>query len=159
MIRASTRYVPHIVVLLVLASVPTWLHWTSSFDVEDCAYPEALLPLADDIAGGSAVGKEPDPPSIRRRFLSLASPDGRWAEGRIPLADGDEALEFVIVRSFDAKLLYHWPAARLHWKGGESMRVDRHDIEILETGSHALPVHRGYYDLLEAQSGRSWVVA
>lgn len=159
MIQASTRYLPHIVLLIALAALPTWLHRTSRLDVEDCADLDALLSLP----GGAPVSAEalrtasPQEASWppRERFLSLASADGRWAEGRIPVDGSDEALDFVVVRSFDPKLLYHWPSGRLHWNNGTSLRVERSELE--RVGS--LPVHRGYYDSLDAGSRRRWVVA
>jgi hypothetical protein len=157
LIRTSTRYLPHIVVLFVVAALPTWLHWTSRLDVEDCADPAALLAI-DGAESRSAESLREAAPGVRlgqrEAFLAHASADGRWAEGRIPLAGG-EGLDFVVVRSFDAKLLYHWPAARMHWERGGSLRVDRNELETVES----LPVHRSYYDNIDSVSQRRWVVA
>jgi hypothetical protein len=159
LIGASTRYLPHIVVLLVLAALPTWLHRTSSLDVEDCADLDALLSMdGGEVVSAEALSEaalESKSLAQRKLFLSQASADGRWAEGIVPLGEDDEALDFVLVRSFDAKLLYHWPAARLHWEGGKSLRIDRNELETVDS----LPVHRSYYDNLDARSRQHWVVA
>lgn len=156
MIRASTRFLPHIVALILAATVPTWLHWTSSFNVDDCADPDALLGgLRDARKFERIMAKWPQG---RLRFLERASLDGRWAAGRLPVGDG-EALDFAIVRSYDAKRVYHLPDGGMHWERGKSMRADRQTVETIEAEDMELPVHRAHYDIVEAQKGNRWVVA
>lgn len=154
MIQVSTRYVPYIVALLVAIGVPTLLHSADRFDVDECEHYAAELARGSESAPDSTSG----PGAVRARFLQTASPDGSWAEGTIPLAEG-ENLRTVVVRSFDAKLLYHWPDGRMLAGDIGSAHADRRAVELLPTDDGELPVHRAYYDALELTSRHAWITA
>jgi hypothetical protein len=150
---ASARYVPGIVLLLLLTAVPALLHESARFEVEDCAAPDEVFALGDGVLpdGGS---REPV-----QRYLRRAAAGGRFAAGQLPLAGGRAKLEFVLLRSYDAKLVYHWPAARLTWTARGSQRPDRQALDLWAAPTGPLPVHRAYFETLEQQSAGAWVVA
>lgn len=143
MIELSTRYVPHIVALVVIATIPTLLHSLGRFDVDDCAAPELLLaPPARDRAPFLTTGE-------RRRFDSFWGA-GNWSAGTLPAAASGGRLSYLIARSFDPKAVYHWPEARVI-----SVRPGKRGLEEVESQGVRLPVHRAYYE----PDGRSADVA
>lgn len=153
MIPASSRYVPQIALLLLLTAVPALLHATGRFEVEDCAAPDELFALGDGVLPAGS-GRE-----AVKRYLRQAAAGGRFSTGQLPLADGSAKLEFVMLRSYDAKLVYHWPAARLTWNARGSQRPDRQALELYASPVGPLPVHRAYFETLEQQGAEAWVVA
>jgi hypothetical protein len=150
---ASARYALPIALLLLLTAVPALLHESARFEVEDCAAPEQVLALGNgrlpDGGGREAV----------ERYLQRAAAGGRYGAGDLPLGGGPGRLDFVILRSYDAKLVYHWPAARLTWNARGSQRPDRHALELHATPAGTLPVHRAFFETLEKQGGDAFVVA
>lgn len=140
MSAVSTRYVPHIFVLVVVAAIPTLLHSLGRFDVSDCAAPERLL-----------GAPEPSVTAVDRRRFDAAWGAGNWSAGEVPGEAGAGPLHYVIARSFDPKTVYHWPEARVVWDA----RPEHHGVEEVEVDGMRIPVHRPLY---EPESGgpREW---
>lgn len=126
MIQASTRFVPHILVLLGLVGIPASLHHAGLYEVEDCADSPALMASANGAA----------PPAERVRRFTHFWGEGNWGYGTIPLAEDAGEIEYVIVRSFDPKSVYHRPEARLIG------RMDRRRSETLPGADRPLPIER-----------------
>lgn len=141
MIEPSTRYVPHIVALLVLAGIPTLLHSLGRFDVDDCASPGVLLAPPDRAHAQLLSANE------RRRFDSFWG-EGNWSAGHLPDAERGGRLHYVIARSYDPKAVYHWPEARVIAEG----RPNSRSLEEVESRGERIPVHRAYYERDSAAS-------
>jgi hypothetical protein len=135
MTRLSSRYVPHIVVILVLAGIPTLLHSWGRFEVEDCANPAALLVVPQ-------AGARRSEGWANARWLERASPTRQWVEGRIPIEGTALSLETVIVRSYDPKILYHQPELALV----RQARSEHANVEWFEHAGERLPIHWPEYD-------------
>ena len=95
----SPRFVPAICVLTALALVPTWIHSYSGAVMVDgrsaSAIPQALGPYR-----GAPTARNPN--WGMRRFESED-----WIERTY--TDGARELRLTVVRSYDAKTLYHHP--------------------------------------------------
>lgn len=134
MTAVSTRYVPHIVTLLVLAAIPTLLHATGRFDVDDCAASALLLA---------------PPPSSERALLSTQERirfdrfwgAGNWVAGSLPDDGTGGRLSWVIARSYDPKTVYHWPETRVL-----PGRASGHAREEASFDGVRIPVHRAFYE-------------
>ena len=143
MIEVSTRYVPHIVALVVIAAIPTLLHSLGRFDVDDCAAPEQLL-------------AEPGPTfsaADRKRF-DMSWGAGNWSAGQLP-GGGERDLSYVVARSFDPKAVYHWPESRVVW----DVRPEQRGVEQVQSEGMRIPVHRAYYEADGSAQRESLVVA
>jgi hypothetical protein len=136
LIRASSRYVPHLLVLLLLAAIPSYLHHTDRLDVDDCAHPEQLLDSALAPPADGADGAD------GRRLLGFESSfgSGNWAVR--PLASEKGEIETVVVRSFDPKVVYHWPEGRI--LPGVRSQARRHEKLDGREGT-SLSVHRVFF--------------
>jgi hypothetical protein len=141
--EVSTRYVPHIVALIVLAAVPTLLHATGRFDVDDCG-ASALL-LAPPPAAEQALLTTQE----RRRFDQFWGA-GNWVSGSLPHNGAGGRLSYVIARAFDPKTVYHWPEARVL----PGTRPVGHGSEDASFDGVQLPVHRAFYDPDVASASR-----
>jgi len=140
--EVSTRYVPHIVALIILAAIPTLLHSLGRFDVDDCAAPEALLaPPGPD---GASLLSARD-----RQHFDTFWGAGNWTAGALPGADRAPRLSYVIARSYDPKAVYHWPEARVI----SDVRPVARGLEELDTQGVRIPVHRAYYEPEATASG------
>lgn len=135
MTHPSTRYVPALVALLVLAAIPVFLHTSGRFDVDECRNTAALL-VASRKGGGPAS------PSTQRGgrtlWLKRASPAGEWAEGTLPVDGLKSTFETMIIRSHDPKKVYHNPDSVLV----RGARSEEADVEWIERGSTRIPIHR-----------------
>jgi len=131
MTRLSLRYVRPLSVCLLLALIPVVVHSYIRVQVDDCGNPSALLPQFDPAYGPSSKRDA----WMRDRFQS-----SQWQEGSFS-QDGLR-LDFSIVRSYDAKRLYHRPENSLV---EEQAVVERRVIEWVQDGSGSLPIHRAYY--------------
>jgi hypothetical protein len=148
LIEVSTRFVPHIAVLVLVAAIPTLLHSTGRFDVEDCAAPAVLLAPPDaDLAPLLSAAE-------RQRF-DRAWGAGNWSAGTLPRVDHAARLSYVVARSFDPKAVYHWPESRAVW---EVRPVERR-VEEIESEGVRIPVHRAYYERDLTRPGHSILVA
>ena len=130
MISPSTRWAPHLSVLLAVVLVPVTLHAYLGMSGEDCANPMALAPAWDP-------GDDP-PPDIQ--YLERRMKPSQWREGKLRSAEG-WSLEYVIARSVDAKHIYYRPEYKLV----QVLRPIGHDVEWIADESGQLPVHRPRY--------------
>lgn len=135
MTRISGRYVPHMTLLCLLAGVPTLLHSSGRFDVDDCADPRALM-----APPSSRV--RPATTQVNEKWLLRASPTREWSTGRIDLEGTGISLDTLIIRSHDPKTLFHKPELTLV----EGLQSDVDGLEWLDHGSERLPIHRAYFD-------------
>jgi hypothetical protein len=135
LIDVSTRYVPHIVALLLVAAIPTLLHSLGRFDVDDCAVPGRLLAPPDP-------DHAPLLSAVERQRFDRSWGAGNWSAGTLPREDHAGRLSYVIARSFDPKAVYHWPESRAVW---EVRPVERR-VEEIESEGVRIPVHRAYYE-------------
>lgn len=135
MIEASTRYVPHIAALIVLAAIPTLLHSLGRFDVDDCANSQGLLAPPDvDHAAMLSAGE--------RHRIDTYWGAGNWSAGTLGGEGPGASLRYVIVRSFDPKTVYHWPEGRVLDHRHSSRGLE----EVEGPGGVQLPVHRAFYE-------------
>jgi len=128
--RLSLRYVVALSACLLVALIPVVVHSYIQLEIDDCKTPWALM---SESAPASNSGGRRDA-WMRERFQS-----SQWREGSF-FADGLR-FDFSIVRSYDAKRLYHRPENSLV----EHSIVERRGIEWVQTDSGALPIHRAYY--------------
>jgi hypothetical protein len=152
--RISTRYVPGIAVLLLLAAIPVIVHRYRSMETDSCPEWPALVARLETRAGTAGPSRNQEPAGKRLRFLRLWSLDGRYALGELALPPKAGVGRFAIVRSYDAKQVYHRPAVSLI----PSIRADARDLEMIGSGSHAIPIHRPRYDR-NGTTGRAEVLA
>lgn len=122
----SDRYAGALAILAGLALVPIALHSYGQFRVDDCANPAALVPAE---AGVDAE---------RAAFMARSFDAVQWREDVLAPANGAPALETVLVRTFDPKLVYYRGTRRL-WidvaPGGDT-------LEWLESDDGRLPILR-----------------
>ncbi|MGA7462514.1 MAG: hypothetical protein WBW69_19930 [Candidatus Korobacteraceae bacterium] len=131
MTRLSLRYVRPLSVCLFVALIPVVVHSYFHLEIDDCKTPLALV---QEPAHPSDAGAKRDA-FMRDRFQS-----SQWQEGSFS-KDGLQ-FDFSIVRSYDAKRLYHRPENSLV---EHSAIVDRRDLVWVEADSDAMPIHRAYY--------------
>jgi hypothetical protein len=114
---------------LLLALIPVVVHSYIQVQVDDCKAPSAFVPAS---APASDTGGSRDA-WMRKHFES-----SQWHEGNLS-RDGLN-FDFSIIRSYDAKRLYHRPETSL-----EQAIVERRGIEWVQADSGVLPIHRAYY--------------
>ncbi|MGA2369360.1 MAG: hypothetical protein ACLP3R_19525 [Candidatus Korobacteraceae bacterium] len=132
MTRLSLRYLYPLSACLLLALIPVVMHSYLQVEIDDCKVAGVLVPE-------SAQVSHSDPKRdvwIRERFQSF-----QWGEGRF-FRDGLR-FDFTIIRSYDAKRLYHRPENSLV---EHAFVVKSRDIEWVPADSGALPIHRAYYE-------------
>ena len=130
MTRLSLRYVRPLSACLLLALIPVVVHSYLQVEIDDCKAPWAFVP---ESAQASDSGGSRDA-WMRERFQS-----SQWQEGSF-FRDGLR-FDFSIIRSYDAKRLYHRPETSLV----EHAIVETRGIEWVQADSGALPIHRAYY--------------
>jgi hypothetical protein len=130
MTRLSLRYVRPLSACLLLALIPVVVHSYLQVKIDDCKAPLAFVP---ESALASHSGGSRDA-WMREQFQS-----SQWNEGSFS-RDGLR-FDFSIIRSYDAKRLYHRPENSLV----EHALVERRGIEWVQADSGALPIHRAYY--------------
>lgn len=129
MTRLSRRYVRPLSACLLLALIPVVVHSYFQVEIDDCKAPSALAP---ESVQASRSGGSRDV-WMRQRFQS-----SQWDEGNF-FRDGLR-FDFSIIRSYDAKRLYHRPETSL-----VHAVVARRGTEWVQADSGALPIHRAYY--------------
>ncbi len=130
MIRLSKRYQPHLAILLGMALVPVAVHSYVQVRSDDCAHPERLL--------GVASASTPDPE--RDAWVGGRFDADAWWSGQLePERDG-MSLEYTVIRSYNAKRLYHRADDRLLAPTAEA-RV----VEWLDVDGTRIPIHRSFY--------------
>ena len=129
MIQLSLRYVRPLSACLMLALIPVMVHTYSKTERDDCQATSALLP--EGTSASNSGGKRDA--WMRDNFQS-----SEWQEGSF-FRDGLR-FDFAIIRSYDAKRLYHRPETSL-----VSAVVKSRDMEWLPANAGSLPIHRVYY--------------
>jgi hypothetical protein len=134
LIRVSSRYVPHLLVLLLLAAIPSYLHHTNRLDADDCERPDQLL--ASDLAPPGRAAAD----ARRLRGFDSSFGTGNWAVGSLASEMGE--IETVVARAFDPKVVYHWPEGRI-LPGVRAQARGREEVD--GRGGTVLPVHRIFF--------------
>jgi hypothetical protein len=116
---------------LLLALIPVVVHSYLQVEIDDCKAPGAFLRESEPAShsGGARDAW------LRERFQS-----SQWSEGSF-VRDG-QRFQFSIIRSYDAKRLYHRPENSLV---EHSVVVKDREVEWVRADSGALPIHRAYY--------------
>lgn len=130
MTRLSLHYVRPLSACLLLALVPVVVHSYIQVEIDDCKAPQSFTSAsaqAPDAGGPRAA-------AIRERFQSFQLREGGFVR------DGQQ-FDFTIIRSYDAKRLYHRPETSLV----EHAIADTRGIQWVPTDSGILPIHRVYY--------------
>ncbi len=128
MIPLSPRYLPPLLVLLVLAAIPVTIHRAGVFQSDDCRDPEALQ------ATERIPGSQPDPSA--REWISKTLV--QWSVGGVRIRPGGrQQLRYWIVRSYDGSDLYSYPLKFL----GQPFDPDRTEFSWRETQGERLPVY------------------
>jgi len=130
MTRLSDRYVRPLAVCFLLALIPVVLHSYLKVENDDCKAPLAFM--LESPQASSSSGKRV---AWMREFFQSS----QWQEGSF-FKDGVR-FDFSIIRSYDAKRLYHRPETSLV----EHAIVQNREIEWVQADSGALPIHRAYY--------------
>jgi exosortase len=125
----SDRWATALFAVCALALAPvvahTYLHWQR----DDCANPTALVPAMS--GDGAFAARDAQ---MRHDFGSIY----QWREGRIAPANGAPELSYVVIRSYDPKMLYYRGTRRM-WK---DVSTSGDTLEWLETDEGRLPVVR-----------------
>ena len=128
--QLSTRYTPHLAIVMLLAAVPVVLHSYARVENDECAAPARLVRR-------SIVR----PPSTERiAFVEATFGTSQFREGRLPAEDGLPAMSWVVVRTHDAKNLYYRVAHRVLGREPDRVRV-----ESVQVGNVALPIRQVEY--------------
>lgn len=128
----STRYAPHIALCCALALIPVGVHAYLGLRSDECARPGTFAPEH----AGLSRGQE------RTQYMLRNFDATQWREGRVPRDGGAPELRYSIVRSYDAKRVYHRPYnVFLRDETPVSQRIER--IEV--AGGRELPVHLALY--------------
>jgi hypothetical protein len=129
-LRPARRYATHLVVLLLIPLPPVAIYSYAGRLSDDCTNVRALLDHA-----GAPVQDEPRTSAwVNRHFNPV-----HWAEGSISQPGTAARLRTIIIRSHDAKRLYHRPEKHLFDD------ADSRDTEYLEVDGESLPIHRAHY--------------
>jgi len=131
MTRLSLRYLYPLSACLLLALIPVVVYSYLNVRIDDCKAARVFVPQSMPASDSSRKRDA----WMRKQFEA-----SQWHEGSF-VKDG-QRFDFSILRSYDAKRLYHRP---------ENYFVDRafvreRGIEWVATDSGAVPIHRVYYD-------------
>ncbi len=128
MIPLSPRYLPPLLVLLVLAAIPVTIHGVGVLRSDDCRDPEALQSTE------RIPGSQPDPSA--REWFSRALV--QWSVGGVRIGPGGrQELRYRIVRSYDAGELYNYPLKFVE----QPFDPDRTEFSWREAQGERLPVY------------------
>jgi hypothetical protein len=130
MTRLSRRYVCPLSASLLLALIPVVVHSYFKVEIDDC---KAAWPIVPESAQASHSG------GSRDTWMRAIFQSSRWNEGSF-FRDGLR-FDFSIIRSYDAKRLYHRPETSLV----QHANVERRGMDWVKTDSGVLPIHRAYY--------------
>ena len=97
----SFRFAPVVCILFALAAVPTLLHSYSTATVDDA---RSTGQISQTLAGYASVPSQRGATWGKRRFDS-----DDWTERIYVSGETSERLRLTVVRSFDAKSVYHHP--------------------------------------------------
>ena len=129
MTRLSLRYSYALSACLALTLVPVLVHSYLDFRVDDCRNVRLLIPEAPPTSSAEK----------RNAWMQQTFQSSQWNEGYF-VRDGVR-FDFTIIRSYDAKALYHRPENYF----AERAFVKRREVEWVSTSLGKLPIHRTYY--------------
>jgi exosortase len=112
--------------LCALALVPVAVHANALLRGDDCANPTALVPAS------------PDSDPARAELMAVHYRASQWREGVLPASGDAPELRYLVVRSYEPRLLYYRGARRM-WQeiepGGDT-------VEWLESDDGRIPIVR-----------------
>src|SRR5688572_29215597 len=117
---------------MIPALVPVLVHSYGDSKVEDCSNVDALFPAAA-VSGGAATQRND---SMWYQFRAV-----KWAEGAFAETDPPLQLEFVIIRSYDPKRLYHRPETYFRNQTSSSQLV-----QSITRNTGSMPIHVVRYE-------------
>jgi hypothetical protein len=126
---------------MIPVSVPVLVHSYGDSKVEDCSNVDALFATA---AGAGGAGAQ------RNSSMWYQFRAAKWAEGAFAETDPPLQFEFVIIRSYDPKRLYHRPETYFRQQTSSSQLV-----QSMTRNTGSVPVHVVRYE----QPDRAQVVA
>jgi hypothetical protein len=150
LIQASTRFVPHVAVLLVFTAAIALLQGGGRRDLEDCANPAALLPNGDPSPRASDANAEKRRTSRQR----AVGERGRWTEGTTTTPE-DFRLEYAVLHSYEPRRIYHQPGRNLV----SEARSRTDELEWVRDGDRELPIHRLRFERSTRSAGPEVVAA
>ncbi len=122
----SQRYALPLALLCALAVAPVAMHSSAGLRGDDCANPAALVPAEGTVDPARAL-------QMDQQFKA-----SQWREGVLAANGESPALHWVVVRSYEPRLLYYRGTRRL-WldvaRGGDS-------VEWIESDDGKLPIVR-----------------
>jgi len=132
MTRLSLRYLYPLSACLLLALVPVVVHSYLNVRIEDCKAAARVFVQQSTPASESSRKRDA---WMREQFEAF-----QWREGSF--VKGGQRFDFSILRSYDAKRLYHRPENYF----ADRAFVRERGMEWVATDSGAVPLHRVYYD-------------
>jgi hypothetical protein len=130
MTRVSLRYFYALTACLLVALIPVVVHSYLHLETDDCKGVQRFIPSNTP----TSISEKKRDAWMRDTFHST-----QWYEGSF--AKDDLRFDFSIIRSYDAKRLYHRPENYF----AERAFVQRRGVEWLPTSSGEVPIHRTYY--------------
>lgn len=127
MTRLSRRYVPHMLVVLALGLGAVIAHSYLGYRRDSCAEPWRIAPPT----------RTDEHRDKRDLFMEESLAASQWREGYVRGEGGEARLRFAILRSYDAKLLYYRPEARLVPR---MSLASQRSLSYVADGDHELPL-------------------
>src|SRR5688572_1319007 len=128
----SRRYIRPLLLVMIPVLVPVLVHAYGDSKVDDGSNVDALFPAA--AASGEAGTARNS--SMWYQFRAV-----KWAEGAIAETDPQLQLQFVIIRSYDPKRLYHRPETYFRQQTSNSQLV-----KSITRNTGSMPIHVVRYD-------------
>ena len=142
----SDRFAAPMFAVCALALVPvvahSYLHWKR----DDCANPTALVPAMSgdgDLAARDA--------QMRHDFVDVY----QWREGKLAAVASTPELSYVVIRSYDPKMLYYRGTRRM-WK---DVSTSGDTIEWVDSDDGKLPIVRSKTDNANPNAPKSVIAA
>jgi len=144
MMRLSLRYCYALSACLLVALIPVVVHSYLHLKTDVCKGGRHFIPQSTP----ASPSEEKRDAWMRETFHSA-----QWYEGSF--VRDELHFDFSVVRSYDAKRLYHRPENYF----AERAFVKSRDIEWLPTGSAKVPIHRTYYGNAEPATVVAYLLA
>jgi exosortase len=122
----STRFAAPLTLLCCAGLVPVALNVYSVRQRDDCAHPQVLI-------AGTGID-DPELRSQRERAMQQQFDAFAFREG---VVRGSPALAYSIIRTYDAKRVYHKPE---YWLSDHSEAISS-AVESIEAGGQRIPIH------------------
>jgi hypothetical protein len=128
----SRRFIRPLLLVMIPVSVPVLVHSYGDSKAEDCSNVDALFPAAG-LSGGAGTERNS---SMWYQFRAV-----KWAEGAFAETDPPLQLEFVIIRSYDPKRLYHRPETYFRQQTSNSQLM-----KSITRNTGSMPIHVVRYE-------------